>query len=159
MVTLVMKPDMYDGSSSYEQYASHFEDCSELSGWDNRTKVLMLAASLRGAARNFYMSLTDDERRNYCTLTTRLSERFGNDSKHQCLWLNKLENRRRSKGESIASLADDKRQLCQKAYSDLDHRSQEKTSSESALQTRFYRNEISLYGSQLFNHKRGRLRN
>jgi len=122
----LMKPDMYDGNSSYEQYASHFEDCSELSGWDNRTKVLMLAASLRGAARNFYMSLTDDERRNYCTLTTRLSERFGNDSKHQCLWLNKLENRRRSKGESIASLADDLRQLCQKAYSDLDHRSQEK---------------------------------
>ncbi|KAH3841193.1 hypothetical protein DPMN_114650 [Dreissena polymorpha] len=39
-----MKPDMYDGNSSYEQYASHFEDCSELSGWANRTKVLMLAA-------------------------------------------------------------------------------------------------------------------
>ncbi|KAH3818791.1 hypothetical protein DPMN_120517 [Dreissena polymorpha] len=84
----------------------------------------MLAASLRGAARNFYMSLTDDERRNYCTLTTRLSERFGNDSKQQ--WLNKLENRRRSKGESIASLADDLRQLCEKAYTDLDHRSQNK---------------------------------
>ncbi|KAH3841194.1 hypothetical protein DPMN_114651 [Dreissena polymorpha] len=72
------------------------------------------------------MSLTAHERRNYCTLTTRLSERFGNDSKHQCMWQNKLENRRRAKGESIASLADDLRQLCQKAYSDLDHRSQEK---------------------------------
>ena len=121
-----IKPDMYDGNSSYEQYASHFEDCSELSGWDNRTKVLMLAASLRGAARSFYMSLTEDERRNYITLTTRLSARFGSNSKHQCMWLDKLENRRRAKGESIASLADDLRQLCQKAYSDLDHRSQEK---------------------------------
>ena len=71
-----IKPDMYDGNSSYEQYASHFEDCSELSGWDNRTKVLMLAASLRGAARSFYMCLTEDERRNYITLTTHLSAAF-----------------------------------------------------------------------------------
>ncbi|KAH3875034.1 hypothetical protein DPMN_038293 [Dreissena polymorpha] len=72
------------------------------------------------------MSLTYDERRNYCTLTTRLSERFGNDSKHKWLCRNKLENRLRAKGESIASLADDLRQLCQEAYSHLDHRSQEK---------------------------------
>jgi hypothetical protein len=86
----------------------------------------MLAARLQGAARNFYMSLTEYERRDFRALTSRLSDRFGNSSKHQCLWLNKLENRRRAKGESIASLADDLRQLAQKAYSDLDHRSQEK---------------------------------
>jgi len=122
--THVMKPDTYDGSQNFEQYVSHFEDCSELSGWDNRTKVLILATSLRGSARTYYMSLSDHERRDYFLLTARMTDRFGN-SRHQSLWLSKLENRRRNKGESIASLGDDLRQLAQKAYFDLDSRAQE----------------------------------
>lgn len=122
----MMKPDTFDGSGNFEQYASHFEDCAELSMWDNRVKNLMLAACLRGPARNFYMSLTTVERRDYNMLLSRLADRFGSDRKHQTLWLGKLENRRRAKGESIASLADDLRQLAQKAYSDLDHFSQER---------------------------------
>ena len=122
----IMKPDTFDGTCNFELYASHFEDCAELSMWDHRTRVLMLAASLRGAARNFYMSLTENERRDYRALSTRLSNRFGSSSKHQCLWLDKLENRRRNKGESITSLADDLRQLAQKAYPDFDHSSQER---------------------------------
>ena len=98
---------------------SHFEDSSELSYWDDRTKVQVFASSLRGAARNYYMSLSESERRDYITMTSRLSQRFGS-SKHQNLWLSKFENRRRMRGESIASLADDIRQLAQKAYADLD---------------------------------------
>jgi hypothetical protein len=113
------KPDSYDGTKCFEQYMSHFEDCSELSCWDYRTKVLVLASSLRGAARNYYMSLSESERREYETLTLRLSQRFGS-SKHQTLWLSKFENRRRLRGESISSLSDYIRQLAQKAYSDLD---------------------------------------
>ena len=123
--TLKLKPDTYDGSQNFEQYASHFQDCSELSGWNEHTKVLLLAASLRGPARNYYMSLPHTERRDYFLLTARLTERFG-ISRHQSLWLSKLENRRRSKGESIASLGDDLRQLAQKAYCDLDMRAQER---------------------------------
>jgi len=121
-----IKPDTYDGSSSFERYISHFNDCSELSMWDQRTKVLMLATSLRGRARDFYSSLPEMERRNYDLLTDRLTLRFGVSGKPQCSWLNKLESRKRQKSESIASLADDIRQLCQKAYSDLDYYAQEK---------------------------------
>ena len=65
------------------------------------------------------MSLSESERRDYETLTSRLSQRFGS-SKHQNLWLFKFENRRRMRGESIISLADDIWQLAQKAYADLD---------------------------------------
>lgn len=121
-----IKPDTYDGSLSFEVYASHFEDCAELSRWDNRTKVLMLASNLRGIARNYYMSLTEHERRDYHTLSSRLSERFGTNGNHQYSWLNKFESRHRQKGESISSLADDLRQLAQKAYTDFDHQSQER---------------------------------
>jgi hypothetical protein len=124
-LTHTIKPDTYDGSQSYEQYASHFQDCAELSGWDSRTKVLILASCLRGQARTYYMSLSDNERRDYFLLSNRLKQRFGS-SRHQSLWLSKLENRRRNKGESVASLGDDLRQLAQKAYYDLDHRAQER---------------------------------
>ncbi|KAH3727890.1 hypothetical protein DPMN_053836 [Dreissena polymorpha] len=63
----------------------HFEDCAELSYWDYRTKVLVLASIPRGAARNYYISLSESERRDYETLTSRLFQRFGS-SKHQNLW-------------------------------------------------------------------------
>ncbi|KAH3695100.1 hypothetical protein DPMN_082554 [Dreissena polymorpha] len=98
----LMKPDSYDGTRCFEQHMSHFEDCAELSYWDNRTKVLVLESSLCGAVRNCYMSLSESERRDYETLTSRLSQRFGS-SKHQNLWLSNFENRRRMRGESIAS--------------------------------------------------------
>ncbi|KAH3881437.1 hypothetical protein DPMN_005363 [Dreissena polymorpha] len=57
----LMKPDSYDVTKCFEQYMSHFEDCAELSCWDYRTKVLVLVSSLRGAARNYYMSLSESE--------------------------------------------------------------------------------------------------
>ena len=120
-----IKPDTYDGTGLFDQYMSHFEDCAELADWDERTRVLVLASGLRGSARGFYMSLPDSDRRRFPTLVARLAARFGG-SKHSSLWLGKLENRRRGKSESIASLADDLRQLCQKAYIEFDHASQER---------------------------------
>ncbi|KAH3703296.1 hypothetical protein DPMN_026552 [Dreissena polymorpha] len=120
-----VKPDTYEGSGPFESYVSHFEDCAELSGWDMRTKVLMLSSSLRGTARTYYMSLPEQERRDYRILSSRLNNRFGTAGKHQYMWLTKFEERRRVKDESISSLAHDIRQLAQKAYSEFDHRSQE----------------------------------
>lgn len=121
----IMKPDTYSGNDNFEEYLSHFEDCAELSGWDRKTTVLVLAASLRGQARTFYMSLSSSERRDYRQLVTAMSNRFGS-SKHQTKWLAKLESRRRNRGENIAALGDDRRHVAQKAYSDLDTRAREK---------------------------------
>ncbi|KAH3799596.1 hypothetical protein DPMN_153207 [Dreissena polymorpha] len=84
-----VKPDTYEGSGTFESYASHFEDCAELCGWDMRTKVLMLASSLRGTARTYNMSLPEQERRDYRILSSRLNNRFGNAGKHQYMWLKK----------------------------------------------------------------------
>ena len=89
-----IKPDTYDGTGSFEQYMSHFDDCAELSNWNERTRVLILASGLRGTARNFYMSLPDSDRRHYSTLVPQLADRFGG-SKNETIWLNRLENRRR----------------------------------------------------------------
>ena len=121
-----IKPDTYDGSYAFERYISHFNDCAELGLWDDRIKVLMLASNLRGTARDFYDSLSKRDRRNFETLSERLTYRFGISGKHRSVWLHKLETRRRNPSESIISFAEDIRQLCQKAYSDFDSHSQER---------------------------------
>ena len=75
----------------------------------------MLAASLRGQARTYYMSLPYDEKNSYRSLVSNLNQRFGN-SKHQNRWLAS----RREPNESIAAVDDDIRQMAQKAYCNLD---------------------------------------
>ena len=121
---LALKPEPYFGKDCWEEYLSHFEDCAELGQWDNRTKLLFLAASLRGQARTFYMSLSPEDRRAYASLVQKLDQRFGS-SKHKNRWLSKLEMRRRIPGERIAEVGDDIRQLAQKAYCNLDLAAQE----------------------------------
>lgn len=123
-LSVLLKPEPYYGKESWEEYFSHFQDCSELGQWDDRTKLLFLAASLRGQARTFYMSLIPEERRIFATLVQRMDQRFG-CSKHKNRWLSKLEMRRRTPGETIAEVGDDIRQLAQKAYSNLDIDAQE----------------------------------
>lgn len=119
-----IRPEPYTGSENWEEYQSHFEDCAELSKWDNRSKVLFLAASLRGQARTYYMSLDIHERRSYSSLVYRMRQRFGS-SRHAIKWLNQLELRQRKSGESITALGDDLRQLAKKAYRNLDTNAQE----------------------------------
>ena len=89
-----LKPEPFNGKECWEEYISHFENCAELCNWTKRDKVLLLAASLRGQARTFYMSLTNEEKCSYDTLVARLSQRFGS-SRHQNRWLAKREMRKR----------------------------------------------------------------
>ena len=119
-----LKPDPFSGHENWEEYISHFENCADLSQWDHRQKVLMLAASLRGQARTFYMSLSQHEKNSYRSLVANLNQRFGS-ARHQNRWLAKLEMRRREPRESIAAVGDDIRQMAQKAYCNLDSVAQE----------------------------------
>ncbi|CAC5404167.1 unnamed protein product [Mytilus coruscus] len=70
--TVSIRPEPYDGGEDWEEYISHFEVCAELGRWREADKVLALAAALRGAARTFYISLEQTEKRDYGILTQRL---------------------------------------------------------------------------------------
>lgn len=122
--TLTMKPEPYDGGEDWEEYLAHFEVCAELGRWRPADKVLTLAAALRGPARTFYISLENNEKRNYVLLTQKLGARFGS-TRQQNRWLSRLEMRKRQPGETVAALADDLRQMAQRAYVDLGGRAQE----------------------------------
>ena len=119
-----IKPESYSGNEDWEEYQSHFEDCAELSRWDHRSKVLFLAASLKGHARTYYMSLDTCDKRSYSALVYKMRQRFGG-SKHAMKWLNELEIRQRKPEESITTLGYDLRQLAKKAYRHLDSNAQE----------------------------------
>ncbi|VDI59718.1 Hypothetical predicted protein [Mytilus galloprovincialis] len=111
------------------RYSRAFENgdtinCVELGGLSEKDKCLTLAASLRGPARTFYISLTIAERRNYDILVSKLQQRFG-CTRQQSRWLSRFESRKRLPCESIAMLGDELRQLSQKAYTNLDPRAQE----------------------------------
>ena len=117
-------PDHYNGNVDWEEYQSHFEDCAELSNWDHRSKVLFMAAGLKGQARTYYMSLDASDKRSYTALIYKMRQRFGS-SQHAVKWLNQLELRQRRPGESITALGDHLRQLAKKAYRNLDTQAQE----------------------------------
>ena len=119
-----IKPESYSGNEDWEEYQSHFKDCAELSRWDHRTKVLFIAASLKGHARTYYMSLDTCDKRSYSALVYKMRQRFGG-SKHAIKWLNELEIRQRKPEESITTLGYDLRQLAKKAYRHLDSNAQE----------------------------------
>ena len=121
---LPVKPDTYDGTSDWEEYLSHFELCAQLGRWPEHEKTLALAASLRGPARTFYISLTSRAKRTYEGLARELGHRFGS-TRQQNRWLSRFESRTRQSGESIAALGDDLRQMSQKAYPNLDNVAQE----------------------------------
>lgn len=123
-MSLVMKPDPYNGKDDWDEYFSHFQDCAELGRWSDRTKLLFLAASLRDQARTYYMSLSPEDKESFHSLSGKLNQRFGS-SRNQNRWLSKLEMRKRLPGESIAVLGDDIRQMAQRAYHNLDALAQE----------------------------------
>ena len=121
---LTLKPEAYSGLEDWEEYLSHFELCAELGHWRGEDKRLALAASLRGSARTFYMSLPLEDKHNYEYLVQQLGQRFGSTRQYN-RWLSKLEMRKRLPDESIATLSDDLRQMSQRAYPHLDARAQE----------------------------------
>jgi hypothetical protein len=122
--TVSMKPEVYNGDGDWEVYLNHFELCAELGNWGPREKVLTLAASLRGQAQFFYVTISKEERGSYLGLTHKLGQRFGR-ARQQPMWMSRLESRKRSPEESVANLADDLKCMTQRAYPGLDHQAHE----------------------------------
>ena len=119
-----MKPQTYNGDEDWESYLNHFELCAELGRWSYQDRVLYLAASLRGNAQVYYMTLIPAERSSYHTLVVKLGLRFSN-ARQQPMWISRLEARVRRQNESKAELGDDLRRMSQLAYSSLNNEAKE----------------------------------
>ena len=119
-----MKPQTYNGDEDWESYFNHFELCAKLGRWSYHDRVLYLAASLRGNAQVYYMTLMPAERSSHHTLVVKLGLRFSN-ARQQPMWISRLEARVRRQNESMAELGDDLRRMSQRAYSSLNNEARE----------------------------------
>ena len=119
-----IRPDSFTGEEDWDMYISHFEDCSRLGRWTQNEKMLYLATSLRGQARQHYCSLQLNERHSYDVLGDQLEQRFGN-KRQATRWLSKIQNRTRGMDESIAEFGDAIRIYARKAYPTLGPDAQE----------------------------------
>ena len=119
-----MKPQTYNGDQDWESYLNHFELCAKLGRWSYHDRVLYLAASLRGNAQVYYMTLMSAERSSYHTLVVKLGLRFSK-ARQQPMWISRLEARVRRQNESTAELGDDIRCMSQRAYSSLNNEAKE----------------------------------
>ena len=107
-----MKPDKFDGKSSWETFLCQFENCSRYNGWDANDKTAHLRWALTGMAAQM---LWGTEGLTYSKLVTRLADRFGGrgiEEKFQ----HELRCRRRGKHETLRELAQDVQKLMSLAY-------------------------------------------
>jgi hypothetical protein len=65
----------FDGSTSWTDFKSHFEVCSELNGWSQNEKGMYLAVPLRGNAQGVLGNLPSYEQRDFLLLCKALEQR------------------------------------------------------------------------------------
>ena len=109
------KVSSYDGSTSWQEYLVQFEMISQINGWDDRTKVMELATSLKGPALTVMVDLDPGLRNNYSALVNALNIRFRSLNSSE-LYRVQLKSRIKKKSESLAELAQDIKHLTSQAY-------------------------------------------
>jgi hypothetical protein len=107
-----MKPEKFDGKSSFETFLAQFENCATYNAWNERDKVAHLRWSLTGIAAQLLWNTTD---LSYRQLVEKLQDRFGGKGLEE-KFQNELRCRRRTKNESIRELAQDIQRLMTLAY-------------------------------------------
>ena len=63
-------------SEEWDSWISHFEDCTVIKGWSERTKMRSFSAVRMRMPPSSYKSLATGVRENYTTLKTALREKF-----------------------------------------------------------------------------------
>ncbi|MCG7879154.1 MAG: hypothetical protein N0C90_22890, partial [Candidatus Thiodiazotropha endolucinida] len=109
------KPANYDGSSSFQDYLVQFEMTGDLNGWDENTKAMELATSLRGEAQTILSDLRPEQRRDFTQLVSALTARFEPTNQTE-LYRAQIKSRLRKKSESVQELATDIKRLVRRAY-------------------------------------------
>ena len=97
----ITKPATFDGSTSWIDYRSHFDMCSELNNWTVKQKGLYLGVSLRGLAQGVLGNLPVEDQKDFEALSKALSDRFSPESQTE-LYRAQLKEREWKHGENVA---------------------------------------------------------
>ena len=115
-----MKPPIYDGLTSWPDYLLQFEMIAELHEWNDETKAMCLAMSLRGVAQSILGDLSVSARHHYPSLIACLGHRFGPENQTDMFWV-LLNNRTQRPDETLPELAHEIRKLVKLAHPSAEH--------------------------------------
>jgi hypothetical protein len=107
-----MKPEKFDGRTSFETFMCMFENCAIYNKWNKIDKVAHLRWSLTGVVAQL---MWDSDGLTYKELVEKLRDRFGGRGMEE-RFRTELRCRRRTKGESLRELAQDIRCLMALSY-------------------------------------------
>lgn len=112
----IIMPDMFNGSEEeWEYWYANFENCADINGWDDATKLKFLAVSLKGSAQRVFMDLDAGVRKDLARTVEALATRF-RSAKDPELYKSMFLSRKRVPGESLSTLGNEIRVLAGKAY-------------------------------------------
>lgn len=109
-----LKPDTYDGSAPLREFLSQFVLIARANGWDDATRAVALASSLRGRARAI-LSVDDVESLTFREIKDKLELQFGESVLTQDSYL-QFTNRKQRVGEDYPTLGADLERLSRRAY-------------------------------------------
>ena len=77
----VVLPDTFTGEASWDEWFCHFENVSDVNGWDDDQKLKFLKVRLMERAQKAFQHLNDDVRANYDETKRALMAHFEPESK------------------------------------------------------------------------------
>jgi len=117
-------PEAYQGGDGWDEWITRFENVATVNDWDAAAKLNWIKVCLAGRAQKAFQGLPEGSRDTYDHAKVALTERFEPASKRE-LYNAELQVRVRKPNEGWADFAEDLRRLTEKAFPDLDGRSQE----------------------------------
>lgn len=111
------KTPVFTGITSFEAFKFQFETVIRRNKWDQDDGLAALILSLQGEASTFLETISNAEKKNYCSLMEALERKYGSSHKRQIHRI-ELKNRTQQKGESLQDFGAAIERLTFLAYSD-----------------------------------------
>jgi transposase InsO family protein len=111
----ILMPEKFTGQGSVETFLAHFETCSVHNGWSEEEKGTYLKWSLSGEAGLMLWDLGGEDSKSFKKLVQRVRTRYGGKGQ-EARFQAELRALRRSKGQTLQSLAQEVRRLMALAY-------------------------------------------
>ena len=112
----VLRPKDYDGTGSWTEFLRRFNMVARANNWSYNTKGDQLKNCLTGSAGSIVHKNPAAVAWTYDDVVDQVGAVYGPSREHQLLLVEKLERRKRKKGESLHTLRDDICELVDIAY-------------------------------------------
>jgi len=146
-----LKPDIFDGKVPLREFLSQFLLIARANNWDDSTKTIALAASLRGKARTVLENVENFESLSFPELKSKLELLFGEGNLTQNYY-SLFTNRKQKFREDLASFGAELERLSRLAYPECPFAVRDKIACAqfvSALSDNFLRRKNTIRGNNL----------